>query len=75
MAANRYAQIPAKAQKKPEPFKIEIPEKDIEDFKQLLRLSKIPAPTYECLQEDRKFGVSHKWMTEAKRFWENEFDW
>lgn len=74
MATNSYAQIQAKALKKPEPFKIEIPDKEIGDLKQLLKLSRLPKPTYESLQEDGRYGVSHKWMTEAKRVWE-DFDW
>ena len=70
-----YTQIPAKAMKKPQPYKIEIPDKEIEELKQLLKLSKIPRPTYESLQEDGRYGVSHKWMSEAKSVWEGEFDW
>ena len=75
MMAAPFSTIPAKALKKPEPFKAEIPEREIEELKQLLKLSKIPKPTYESLQEDGKYGVSHKWMSEAKRVWEDEFDW
>jgi hypothetical protein len=74
MAAKDYAQIPAKALKKPEAYKIEVPEKEIEEFKTLLKLSRIPKPTYESLQEDGRYGVSHKWMAEAKNAWEH-FDW
>jgi microsomal epoxide hydrolase len=74
MATKAYAQIPAKALKKPEPFTIEIPEKQIGDLKQLLKLSKLPKPTYESLQEDGRYGLSHKWMTEAKKGWEH-FNW
>ena len=70
-----YTQVPAKALKKPEPFKIEIPDKEIENLKQLLKLSRLPKPTYESLQEDGRYGLSHKWMTEAKRVWEEEFNW
>lgn len=73
--ATPYSQIPAKALQKPESFKVEIAGKEIEDLKQLLKLSKIPKPTYESLLEDGRFGVSHKWMTETKRVWESEFDW
>lgn len=69
-----YAQIPAKALKKPEPFKAAIPDEEIDNLKQLLKLSRLPKPTYESLREDGKFGLSHKWMSEAKRRWEG-FDW
>ena len=69
-----YGQLPAKVLKKPETFKIEIPDKEIDYLKQLLKLSRLPSPTYESLQEDGRYGVSHKWMTEAKKAWEN-FNW
>ena len=69
-----YATVPAKALKKPEHFKIEIPEKEVQELKQLLKLSRLPKPTYESLQEDARYGVSRKWISEAKSEWE-EFDW
>jgi Epoxide hydrolase N terminus len=70
-----YFQIPANSTKQPSPFQISIPEDKLTDFKALLKLSKITPPTYESLQEDRRFGVSHKWITEAKKYWEAIFDW
>jgi len=69
-----YSQIPPKALKVPSPFESSISEDQISEFKQLLKLSKIPEPTYESLQEDGRFGVSHKWLTNAKNKWA-EFDW
>lgn len=70
-----YSQIPAKATKQPSAFEISIPEADLSDFKALLKLSKVAAPTYESLQEDGRFGISHKWITDAKKYWEEGFDW
>jgi microsomal epoxide hydrolase len=70
-----YSQIPAQATKQPSPFRISVPEAKLSEFKALLKLSKITSPIYESLQEDRRFGVSHKWITEAKKYWEEEFDW
>jgi microsomal epoxide hydrolase len=66
---------PPKPLNAPTPFKVEIPEKELEEFKTLLRLSKVPKATFESLQEDGRFGVSHKWISEAKRVWLDEFDW
>jgi len=73
--ATPYSRIPTKATKQPSLFKISIPETKLSEFKALLKLSKVPAPTYESLQEDGRFGVSHKWITDAKRHWEEDFDW
>jgi microsomal epoxide hydrolase len=63
-----YAQLPAKATKQPTPFQISISEEKVWEFKALLKLSKVTPPTYESLQEDRRFGVSHKWITETKKY-------
>ena len=70
-----YAQIPVKATKQPAPFEIHISEEKVSEFKGLLKLSKVTPPTYESLQEDRRFGVSHTWITETKKYWEEDFDW
>ncbi|KAL2065164.1 hypothetical protein VTL71DRAFT_4305 [Oculimacula yallundae] len=75
MTSQPYSTIPASVQKKPAPFKVSIPEDDISDFKQLLKLSRLPKQTYENSREDRKYGVSLAWLTQAKRVWEEEFDW
>ena len=71
----KYRTIPHTALNKSRPFRISIPESDIQDLRTLLKLSKIPAPTYESLQEDGRFGVSHKWLTETKKYWEDQLNW
>lgn len=73
--ALQYAQIPATAPKKPSPFKASIPQEQLDDLNTLLKLSKIPSPTFESLQEDRRFGVSHSWVTNAKKHWIDEYSW
>lgn len=69
-----FGRLPAPL-KAPTPFKVSIPDSELQDFKTLLRLSKIPSPTYETLQTDRKYGLSHEWMTTAKAQWLDGFDW
>ncbi|KAI6715282.1 epoxide hydrolase [Diplocarpon mali] len=69
-----YSTIPASVHKRPTPFKVDIPDGEIADFKQLLKLSRIPRETYENRQEDRRFGLSRAWMINAKKIWE-EYDW
>ncbi|OJD11250.1 hypothetical protein ACJ73_09579, partial [Blastomyces percursus] len=70
-----YTTLPSTATTRPKPFQVSIHEQQLSEFKTLLKLSKIPVPTYESLQEDGRFGISHKWLVEAKRYWEEEFDW
>ncbi len=71
-----YGILPKSATLQPSKFNISIPENDLADFKQLLKLSKIGPKTFENIQEDpNQFGVSHKWMSETKQYWESKFDW
>lgn len=73
-----FDQIPSNASLKPQPFKAEVPQQDLDDFKQLLKLSKIGPKTYENLTADVKdfthFGVSRQWLSDAKKQWES-YDW
>jgi microsomal epoxide hydrolase len=57
------------------PFKCTIPVDEIDDFQTLLELSKVAVPTYENQQEDRRFGVSAKWLSDTKDYWLNKYDW
>lgn len=50
-----------------ESFKLETPQSELDDFKTLLRLSRIPKATYEnTAPASEKFGVSREWMTQTK---------
>lgn len=70
-----YGTIPRAAINTPEPFNVTISEEQLRDFRILLQLSKVPSATYESLQEDGRYGISHKWTTDTKKYWEDEFDW
>lgn len=70
-----YDNIPRNATLVPSRFKVKIPEPQVKDFQDLLRLSKIGPKTYENLREDRKFGITHQWLTEAKAYWETKYSW
>ena len=70
-----YNTVPSKALKQPLPFTVAIPQTELCEFHTLLQLSRTPPPTYEGVREDGKFGVTHKWMTEAKEHWLHKFDW
>ena len=70
-----YSKVPAAALNSPVPFKVAIPETQLSEFRTLLKLSKIAAPTYESSLEDGRYGLTHKWITEAKDYWLSTFDW
>ncbi|EXJ57262.1 hypothetical protein A1O7_07609 [Cladophialophora yegresii CBS 114405] len=73
-----YDTIPQGANIQVDKFTLSIPDQELQDFKDLLRLSKLAPKTYENLHanaKDGEFGVSHEWMSKAKDFWLNEYDW
>lgn len=65
--------LPASATLSPTPFKIAVPQKDLDELDALLRLSKLPPATYEGSL--KQFGVTNAWMKEMKAYWESSFDW
>jgi pimeloyl-ACP methyl ester carboxylesterase len=57
------------------PFTLNVSDKDIAEWRQLLQLSKLAPETYEGRQEDGRWGVSRKWLSDAKDYWLNKYDW
>ncbi|KAG9188544.1 microsomal epoxide hydrolase [Alternaria panax] len=57
------------------PFTLNVSEQDVSEWRQLLQLSKLAPETWEGRQEDGRFGVSRKWLSDAKDYWLNKFDW
>ena len=72
--AAEYASVPASSRSTPTPFHVSIPEEQLSEFKQLLKLSKLGPKTYENQQTDRRFGITYEWLSHAKQEWEN-WDW
>lgn len=69
-----FGTVPAGTLKVPEPFTLHVPDQDLEDFRTLLKLSPIAPETYYNRQEDGRYGVSRKWLIEAKDAW-LQSDW
>lgn len=57
------------------PFALAISDQDISEWRQLLQLSKLAPETWEGRQEDRRYGVTNKWLSETKHYWLNKYDW
>ena len=70
-----FTNLPRSATIQLTPFKVSIPQSALDELKSLVRLSKLAPPTYEGSQEDRKYGVTNKWVRETKEKWEKDFDW
>ncbi|KAJ4339928.1 hypothetical protein N0V87_002866 [Didymella glomerata] len=74
-SAKPFSCVPAGARQEPTPFELYIDDQKLGDFKTLLKLSPVAKQTYENLQEGGEFGVTHKWMVDAKKYWQDSFDW
>ncbi|KAF2636609.1 alpha/beta-hydrolase [Massarina eburnea CBS 473.64] len=71
-----YDKLPPSASLKPEKFALNVPQQDVDNFHQLLKLSPLAPETYENTQSDPNiFGVSYEDMKTAKTHWETKYDW
>lgn len=77
-ATPAFSTVPAGVQQQPTPFQIHIEEHKVQGLKELLRRTPVAKKTYENLRDDGshgQFGVSRGWVVDAKKVWEEEFDW
>ncbi|KAF2849121.1 epoxide hydrolase-like protein [Plenodomus tracheiphilus IPT5] len=73
-----FGKVPAGAKQQPTPFEMHVDEQKLQDFKTLLKLSPVAKETYENLQDagsHGRFGISRGWIANAKKVWEEKFDW
>jgi microsomal epoxide hydrolase len=72
--SSSFANLPKNARSAPTPFKVSISEEQLQEFQQLLHLSKIGPKTFESEQADGRFGITRDWLLNAKATWE-KWDW
>lgn len=70
-----YDTIPTTATLQLEKFELHVSEQDLKDFKDLVRLSKLAPETYENTRSDGRYGVTHEWISQGKKYWETQYDW
>jgi microsomal epoxide hydrolase len=71
-----YDTVPQRATLRPEKFTLKVPQEEVDHFYQLLKLSPLAPKTYENTRPDTNlFGVSHEWMSSAKKHWETAYEW
>ncbi|KAF2708440.1 alpha/beta-hydrolase [Pleomassaria siparia CBS 279.74] len=71
-----YDIVPKGATLNPRKFELKVPQQEVDEFYQLLKLSPLAPKTYENTRTDPNlFGVNHEWMTEAKNHWVSSYDW
>ena len=68
-----FTSIPSDASVSPEPFMLNVSEDAINEFKSLLRASKLATPTWESIAGN--LGLQHAWLSHAKDIWLNAFNW
>ncbi|PWY75919.1 epoxide hydrolase [Aspergillus eucalypticola CBS 122712] len=69
-----YSKVPSGTTVIPSPFQVHVSDEQIEELQLLVKLSKLAPPTYEGLQQDRKYGITNEWLANAKEAWKS-LDW
>ncbi|KAJ9495788.1 hypothetical protein H2202_008831 [Exophiala xenobiotica] len=78
MSFNNFDTLPHSASKTIKPFNVAIPQQDLDNLTTLLKLSRLPPPTYENSLPGGggpRLGLRRDWLSAAKQHWETEFDW
>lgn len=70
-----FNSLPANMPGKPEPFTLHVPDKELSEFHELLKLSRIAPATWWNQHNDGRFGVSREWLARAKETWLTAFSW
>ncbi|KAF4832844.1 putative epoxide hydrolase [Colletotrichum tropicale] len=70
-----YAQPPHTPTLETSPFRLSTPPEELQELRDLVRLSKLGPRTYENSSAGGKYGVEYAWMAEAKERWAEGFDW
>lgn len=71
-----YSTVPKSATLKVQPFELRVSDEYLEQFRLLIKHSRLAPQTYENVQpETITFGVTHQWMKETKQYWESQYDW
>lgn len=72
--APKFSTVPPSAEKAPTPFTVSVSDEKIDEFRTLVKLSKLAPPTYEGSHADRRLGLSTEWLANAKKELQ-DFDW
>lgn len=56
-----------------EPFKLAVPQEQLDEMYNLLKTAKLAPPTYESTQSS--MGVTRQWVIDSRDYWKKKFDW
>lgn len=73
-SSEAYRSIPRAALTQPTPFRISVPESQVQELKHSIASAKLAPETYENAQQDRKLGITRQWLKKAQSAW-LEFSW
>lgn len=70
-----HSDLPNKPTIPVEPFKLSVPDEDINVLRTLLKSNRIAKESYENVSaEENKFGITRKWLVNMKDEW-IKLDW
>lgn len=70
-----YSTLPFTPSVPVEPYKVDIPQSDVDDLKALLKLTRVPKETFEnSRKHEEDYGITREWFQTARQAW-MEFDW
>ncbi|KAK2042007.1 epoxide hydrolase [Colletotrichum somersetense] len=72
--AQAFGNLPSGVLKTPEKSTFRVPDRDMDELKQLVGLAKIAPETWFDQQEDGRYGITRDWLIAARDAWLN-FDW
>ncbi|KAH8887998.1 alpha/beta-hydrolase [Thozetella sp. PMI_491] len=77
MGFNGFDILPRGASEAIRPWKVNIPQQDLDKLVTLLKVTPLAPPTFEnsLPGQDRHMGVRRDWLLAAKHYWEADFDW
>ena len=71
-----FSDLPAGAQvDKIKPYKIDIPQDDLEQMLTLIKYARIAPKTWENSNNGSQYGIERDWLIQAREYWLNKFDW
>ncbi|KAH2452152.1 hypothetical protein KXW63_005772 [Aspergillus fumigatus] len=70
-----FSKLPSGASIALKPFRVFIPEEELDEFQALLKLSKIAPPTFENSRPSGQYGITSDWLTTLRKQWQKDFDW
>ncbi|KAL3410565.1 putative epoxide hydrolase [Aspergillus fumigatus] len=70
-----FSKLPSGASIALKPFRVSIPEEELDEFQALLKLSKIAPPTFENSRPSGQYGITSDWLTTLRKQWQKDFDW